>query len=136
MTSLIHTKRLKYFGLPIICLLILALTTYVAVQILKETNYMGIRLENMYSHLYDGKLDDNSHMDVTIQTKDCTIEATFAGDTYQLTSSCLCAAPFHEELAHAAVVLLLRMREKLHRSFIRDANLANLARKHGHRREG
>jgi len=45
---------------------------------------MGIRLENMYSHLFDGKLDDNSHMDVTIQTKDCTIEATFSGDSYQL----------------------------------------------------
>ena len=84
MTSLIRTNGFKYVGLPIICLLILALTTYVAVQILKEHNYMGIRLEKMYSHLFDGKLDDNSHMDVTIQTKDCTIQATFAGDAYQI----------------------------------------------------
>ena len=84
MVSLIRTKAFKYIGLPILCLIILALTTYVAVQILKEHNYMGIRLEKMYSHLFDGKLDDNSHMDVTIQTKDCTIQATFAGDAYQI----------------------------------------------------
>ena len=84
MSSLIRTKGFKIVGLSIICLLILALTTFVAVQILKESYYMGIRLENMYRHLFDGKLDDNSHMDVTIQTKDCTIEATFAGDAYQL----------------------------------------------------
>ena len=84
MVSLIHTREFKYIGLPVLCLLLLALTTYVAVQFLKEYNYMGIRLEKMYDHLFDGKPDDNSHMEVTIQTKDCTIEATYAGDSYQV----------------------------------------------------
>ena len=82
--SLIHTNGFKYVGLPVICILILALTTYVSIQILKQWNYMGIRLDGMYRYLFDGSPDDNSHMEVTIQTKDCTIEATYSGEAYQI----------------------------------------------------
>tara|TARA_B100000768_G_C10917065_1_gene224091 strand:- start:111 stop:377 length:267 start_codon:yes stop_codon:yes gene_type:complete len=44
---------------------------------------MGVRLETMYSYLHNDKIDDNSQMNVTIQTKDCTVEATYSGDAYQ-----------------------------------------------------
>jgi hypothetical protein len=81
--AFVHKQWFRYGVIPILCLLILALTTYVTVHILKTTSYMGIRLENTYAYLFDDALDDNSHMNVTIQTKDCTIEATYSGEAYQ-----------------------------------------------------
>ena len=83
MVSFIHSKAFRFIGVPVLCLLLLSLTTFIAVQVLKNTNYMGIRLEKMYAELFNGKPNDNSQMDVTIQTKDCTIEATYSGESYQ-----------------------------------------------------
>jgi hypothetical protein len=81
--SFIHNSWFKYAALPLLCLFCLFLTTFVVVQILKESNYMGISLQNIYSHMFDGKPDDNSQMNVSIQTKDCTLEATYSGEAYQ-----------------------------------------------------
>jgi hypothetical protein len=81
--SFIHNKWFKYGLLPVLCLLCLFLTTFVLVQILKDTNYMGVRLQDVYSILFDGKLDDDSQMNVSIQTNNCTLEATYSGDTFQ-----------------------------------------------------
>ena len=33
--------------------------------------------------MFGGKPDDNSQMNVTIRTKDCTLEATYSGEAYQ-----------------------------------------------------
>jgi hypothetical protein len=81
--AFIHETWFRYGAMPVLCLCLLLLTTYVAVQILKSGHYMGVRLETMYSYLHNDKIDDNSHMDVTIRTKDCTVEATYTGEAYQ-----------------------------------------------------
>jgi len=81
--TFIQTPWFKYGALPLLCLVCLFLTTFVAVQILKESNYMGIRLQDIYTYMNDGKPDDNSQMNVSITTKDCTLEATYSGEAYQ-----------------------------------------------------
>jgi hypothetical protein len=81
--SFIHKSWFKYAVVPLLCLFCLFLTTFVIVQILKRTNYMGVRLQDIYENMFDGKPDDNSQMDVTIKTKDCILEATYSGEAYQ-----------------------------------------------------
>jgi hypothetical protein len=81
--SFIHNSWFTYAVFPLLCALCLFLTTFVIVQILKETNYMGVRLQDIYENMFDGKPDDNSQMDVTIKTKDCILEATYSGEAYQ-----------------------------------------------------
>ena len=81
--SFIHESWFKYAVFPLLCIFCLFLTTFVAVQILKETNYMGVRLQDIYSYMFGGKPDDNSQMNVTIKTKDCVLEATYSGKSYQ-----------------------------------------------------
>jgi len=44
---------------------------------------MGVRLEELYSNLHDHDLNDFSQMNVSISTKDCTLEATYSGKEYQ-----------------------------------------------------
>jgi hypothetical protein len=83
MTSFLRSKGFRYVGVPLLFLLIVSLTTFVAVQILKNTQYMGLRLESLYEDLFQGKPNVNSQMDVSIRTKDCTLEATYSGTTYQ-----------------------------------------------------
>jgi hypothetical protein len=81
--SFIHKSSFKYAVFPLLCIFCLFLTTFVIVQILKETNYMGVRLQDIYSYMFNGKPDDNSQMNVTIKTKDCILEATYSGEAYQ-----------------------------------------------------
>lgn len=78
-----ENRVFRYVGIPLLMLLTIALVVFVVVDLLRDNNQMGIRLETLYKDLYNNSLDANSQMDVTIKTKDCTLEVTYSGDTYQ-----------------------------------------------------
>ena len=74
--------------LSIICIILLSI--YVIMLVGKRFflfRLLGLNIEELYSHLNDNKITNNSKLTFTIESNDCTLLGKYAGPDYRLIES-------------------------------------------------
>ena len=86
--SIATKHKLQKLSLILLCLIpIILLSVFMIIYIFQKFSWFGLNLEDLYFHLNDGIINNDSVMTFEIESNDCRLLGKFAGPDFRLIES-------------------------------------------------